>query len=164
MMKYIIPVALFLVYLTSHAPSAHAQYAVDQPQTLEGLERVLVVFADPANTIGPDRANEFYNLATLELRKAGLRIIQDPEEFDVSRDGILNLAFVGSENTLTTDLNFRMDVEQGVILQRTNKPYRLVTWYYEKEDRVSDYRAELQPMLVEGLNSFLNDWLSANGR
>ena len=58
----------------------------------------------------------------------------------------------------------RMDVEQDVVLPRDNQRLQLVTWYYEKSEYVRSFSSALGPMVEDGVDTFLDHWLTANGR
>jgi hypothetical protein len=101
---------------------------------------------------------------SLELRKAGLRVVQNSNELDLSKDGLLNISFVKVERALSTDLTLRIDVEQHATLVRTGSVLQMVTWFYEDDRRNIIVDQVMQPMLQQGVDRLLNAWLSANGR
>jgi hypothetical protein len=133
-----------------------AQYAADQPKSLAGVESVFVVFGS-----GVSGNSDLFNSVTLELRKTGLRIVSD------SSDVILNVSSTANANALSIDVRTRLDIEQVVLVPRTQERLQLVTWYYENEERISNVnwsQEALKRKVMTGVNQFLNDFLAANGR
>lgn len=166
-LKSSILTALFTAAL--FAP-AQAQYAADQARSLTGLQRVYIGFSDLSGNLSPETRQRLYERATLELRKAGVRILEAPWEgqelqANVGNDGLLNIGIAASGGGFSSDhLQIRMDVEQVVRMKRTEQELRLVTWYYEDNRRPLSWSDDVDAALLNGINRFLNDWLSSNGR
>jgi hypothetical protein len=138
------------------ANRAAAQYAMEQGRSLKDAQTVNVV-------LGPGLVDDadLYQRVTLELRKVGIAIAG--EGYDV----ILNLSLEATPNTITQDVRFRMDVEQQVVVARTGEELQLVTWYYEHQQRINNasWNREAFTAIVEaGVDRFLSDYLTANGR
>lgn len=153
----------FLMALVMAAP-VRAQFAATQDSTLRGLERVYINFQSGGGALTPAQLTQSTSFVSLELRKAGLRIVSNVSELDLSKDGLLNIAFVKVERALSTDLALSIDVEQHASLTRTGSVLQMVTWYYADDRRNVVVDQVLQPMLRQGLDKFLNAWLTANGR
>jgi len=137
--------------------SVSAQYAMDQARSLTGVETVTPIFANDLAA-----SADLVDAVTLELRKTGLRIVAD------SADIILNLSIAAAtQNTISYDVTTRLDVEQNVTIDRTGESLQLVTWYYEDNERINsvDWTVNrVRAELIDGVNRFLNDYLTANGR
>lgn len=154
----------FLAALAILLPSGlSAQYAASQAGTLKGLDKVVVVFAEPNNKVDPEIRADLYQAVTLELRKVGIRVASDASELDMTHDGILNVSLfvntgLGDNGTL------RMDVEQQATLVRTGETSQMVTWFFEAGRSNNSWRNWVKGLVTEGVNKFLSDWLDANGR
>lgn len=143
--------------------SGAAQYAASQDSTLAGLQRVFVQFTDMGGSLGSATADALRNSAILELRKAGLRVAKDRSELGRD-DAVLNISFITTPRAISTDLSFRIDLEQLAQLERTKQTTSMVTWYYEKSALNTIVKDVAHPMLTKGVNEFLNKWLDFNGR
>lgn len=161
MKRTLLLAASALALLSSHA---HGQYTSDQPRSLRGIRTVNVVFAEPSNKIEPRVRQQLFERATFELRKAGLRVVGvSGGGAPLSSDVVLNIGYF-VRTGLADGMMLRMDVEQPVTIQRTQEPLNIVTWYYEDQATVTNWRTDAGPMLERGVNKFLSDWLDANGR
>lgn len=149
-MKLLIPLTLLL-------PSvANAQFAADQAKSLRGAQTVQVV-----NNAGMDQPS--LNWLTLELRKTGLMIVPAGGTSDI----VLNVSIRATRGSFFTDTDFRLDVEQMVDVARTGERLQLVTWFYQQEQNMENgqwTQARWTQTLQAGVNQFLSDWLTANGR
>ena len=168
-MRKAILIGLALAIPTAAAP-AYGQFAAEQQSSLEGLRGIYVGFADMTGELDAATQQRLYSRATLELRKAGLRMLEATWEgqelqAEVGEHALLNIGIAAAGGGLANDhLRIRMDVEQKVIVRRTGKELRLVTWFYEDDRRPMRWAEDVDTALLEGINMFLNDWLAANGR
>ena len=154
--------SLFFAFVA--AGPAQAQLAPTQDSTLRGLERVYVNLQNGGGALTPAQQAQALDFITLELRKAGVRIAQAPSDLDLSKGALFNVAFMKVGSALSTDLTLRIDVEQAATLARTGSRLQMVTWFYEDDRRNIAIDQVLQHMLRQGLDRFLNTWLTANGR
>ncbi len=160
-MRAMLVAALSLVIV---AP-AQAQYGPSQDSTLKGLQKVHVNFADATQQLRAGLAQQLYESATLELRKAGMRIAADSTEIAPTTDGILNITLFEQGGGFSNDVvTLRIDVEQLAQLSRTKQTMRMVTWFYEGQAGGADRNQLASGVLMKGVNAFLNKWLAANGR
>ncbi len=153
-----------LVVAALTASPANSQYAATQDSTLRGLERVYVNFATSDKGLSASDLSWALEFVTLELRKAGLRLVRDQNELDPFKDAILNVSFIKVSRAMSTDVTLRLDIEQRATLTRTGQSLRMMTWFYEDDRRNVDAAATVRPIFVQGVNRFLNSWLAANGR
>jgi len=161
-MRPLLRSAMVLLLTAAAALPAQAQYGKDQQKALKGLQKVLVVFAEPTHKVEAALLSQMQDAISLELRKAGLRMAKDSADVDLTRDGFLNISLFIVTGIPDVE-NVRMDVEQLVVPARTQEPLQLVTWFYE--DRAAGgWRTNAQPLLIKAANRFLSDWLTANGR
>lgn len=157
-------VRLGLVLALLSPATLSAQYAAAQDSTLAGLQKVYIVFTDAGQGLGTAASEALKNSATLELRKAGIRVAREWSDLDAN-DAVLNISFITYQRTLVTDLCLRIDLEQMAQLQRTKHTTRMVTWYYEKLIQNSVPVKDAAPnMLTAGVNEFVSKWLDMNGR
>lgn len=155
-----VPVLALLI----SAGQVQAQYTSDQPRSLRGVRTVNVVFAEPTNKIESRIREQLFAQATLELRKAGLRVVGvSGGRAPISSDVVLNIGYF-VRTGLADGVTLRMDVEQRVTMPRTQEALNMVTWFYEAEGSAPSWRSDVSPMLQTGVDKFLSDWLDANGR
>lgn len=138
------------------------QYAADQAKSLEGIQVIVVNFAEPNQKMDPDLRQEMFDAVSLELRKTGIRIIRGdaPQE---TADALLNLT-VSIATGLTDFVNVRMDIEQKATVVRTGETLQLVTWFYEESQNQGSWRSTAHPMAIKAANQLISDWLDANNR
>ena len=129
---------------------------------LKGLEKVYVEIVSDALT--PETQQKFSSLISLELRKSGVRIAQDKNEVDPSKDGLIMVTFRQVDRPLSKDLSLDWSLVQKATLARTGEAFPLVTWRHIDDRRGIVPRDVAEPMLRAALDKFLNAWLSANGR
>ena len=156
-------VGLSVLFAIAAVGSADAQYAATQDSSLRGLQRVYVNFQN-AGAITAQQQAQAIEFVTLELRKAGVRIVPSAGELDLSKDGLFDIGFIRVNRALSTDLVLRIDIEQAATLSRTGASLQMVTWFYEDDRRNIQPDQVLQPMLRQAVDRFLNAWLSSNGR
>jgi len=154
---------LAAIVLLAAPEAAFAQYAATQAETLKELERVLVVFAEPNEVMDVQALRELYQNATLELRKVGIRVSTEMEDIDLATDAILNISVIAGGG-FSQAVTLRIDVEQHATLVRTSETKQMVTWYYEASRSGYPTADSAAALLTEGVNTFLSDWLDANGR
>jgi hypothetical protein len=142
------------------AARAHAQGLPGADTSLKGLERVYVEFA--ATSLKPETQEKFSSIVKLELRKAGLRIVGERNELDLSRDATVLISFAPLDRSPWPDLSLEWAIVQRVTLPRTGEAIPAVTWRKTDEMHVSGKGVET--MLRGTMDKFLNSWLSANGR
>jgi hypothetical protein len=146
------------------AVPAGAQFAATQDSTLRDLRRVYVNFEVSEGAVPGSMANRLSDGVKLELRKAGLRLANSPEELADSTDAILNLTLIKIPRSLSTDFALRMDLEQQATLQRTKQTLKMVTWYYEEDQRNVIPEQAAEPMTKKAVDRLLMAWLDNNGR
>jgi len=139
------------------------QYVATQDSSLRGLSRTVVRFRLADDVINPAIKLQLAEYLTLELRKAGLKLVDDAEEID-DKDGILDLQLGKMDRGRTCDLYLRVSLQQQADLKRTGQKLWMTTWYHEtgQHNVVADSVAD--DVLKDGVNRFLNRWLAMNGR
>ena len=159
-MRALLTAAVMTVTVTG---LASAQYVASQDSSLRGLTRVMVRFRVADGTLNPVIKSRLAEYLTLELRKAGLRLTDGPEELK-DDDGVLDVSLAKIDRDRTCDLNLRLSLEQRSSLKRTGQSLWMATWYYEtgRQNVLPDSAAD--GVLEDGVNRFLNRWLAMNGR
>jgi hypothetical protein len=140
----------------SFSQTSSAQLAKHQARSLKGVERVAVDWGP-----GLESDNELQTAVTLELRKTGLRL--DPDSSDI----VLNFSMTSQPSAFTVYVVFKMDARQEVVISRTGEVLFLVTWHYEHRERVGTMEwnsGATDQFVTAGINRFLDDYLTANGR
>lgn len=150
------------IALLSAAPLT-GQYVATQDSSLRGLARTVVRFRLADDVINPTLKVQLAEYLTLELRKAGLKLVDDSEEID-EKDGILDLQLGKMDRGRTCDRYLRVSLQQLADLKRTGQKLWMTTWYHEtgQHNVVADSVAD--DVLKDGVNRFLNRWLAMNGR
>jgi hypothetical protein len=145
------------------AASAVGQFVATQDSSLRGLERTMVRFRLADGVLKPETKTQLNEYLTLELRKAGLRLV-DPLEELKDEDGILDLSLGKMDRGRTCDLFLRVSLQQRAGLKRTGQSLWMTTWFHEtgQNNVVADSVAD--DVLQDGVNRFLNRWLAMNGR
>lgn len=150
--------------LVTSSSIGQAQYAATQDSTLKGVKRVYLNFADVNGALGAELATKIAEDAALELRKTGIRVVKNPAELDMREDAVLNVSAITDKDAWRSDLVLRIDLEQRAQLVRTQQTFQMVTWYYEKMLKTADLKVAARPMVAEGINKFITNWLDQNGR
>jgi len=143
---------------------AAAQSIPGQDSTLVGLKRVYVKFDIAPGSLDDRTLTAMQDAYTLELRKAGIRVLKSIEEVTASQDGVMLVQFAKIPRSLSTDAIFRIDVRQSARLERSGRTSFMVTWFYEDNGRnvvVPTFAAEASK---KGVDDFISRWLDANGR
>jgi len=133
-----------------------------QDASLRGLQKVHVLME--RGPLSAEHFESYKSIVSLELRKAGLRIVEDRKDFEDAKDGVVAVAFHQLDRAMSQDLSLELVVFQQVRSVRTGEALVLPTWRL-----VDDRRAVVPPnvseqMLRGGIDKFLNAWLSVNGR
>lgn len=156
-------IALSLSLFLSSAIPAASQYVATQDSSLRGLTRTQVRFRLADDLIDGALKAQLAEYLDLELRKAGLKVIDDGEELD-RKDGVLDLSLGKMDRGRTCDLYLRISLQQQADLRRTGQSLWMTTWFHEvgQPNVVADTAAD--DVVKEGINRFLNRWLAMNGR
>ncbi len=153
---------LSLALAAAVATPVRAQQITAQDSTLHAMRAVYVSIVNPDSGLG-NAAQQVQSYVTLELRKAGLRVLQ--EQADDSTAGAVLVSFHGRRNTFSTDVEFEILVVQFARLVRTGERFPVTTWRYEAEQSGATSEAAVaMKLLTPGVDRFLSSWLSANGR
>lgn len=141
-----------------------AQVSPVQDSTLRGLGRVHVTFLNSNQALAPAVYASSVEFVDLELRKAGLRLVQDVSELDMTRDADITVQVNKISRALSTDVAIWVSVNEQVTIVRTGQTLPVVTWLYQDDRRNVVPDQVMQPMLRQAVDTFLNAWLTANGR
>jgi hypothetical protein len=139
------------------------QYVATQDSSLRGLTKAQVRFRLADDVLNPVVKTQLSEYLNLELRKAGLKIVDDSEELD-DKDGVLDLSLGKMDRGRTRDLYLRVSLQQRADLKRTGQSLWMTTWFHEtgQHNVVADSVAD--DVVKDGVNRFLNRWLAMNGR
>lgn len=153
-----------LAFAFTMAGAVQAQTIPEADASLRGLKKVWIeVAADPLTGESHERVRSIVNL---ELRKAGIRVVIDPSEFDKSRDAevLVSLAALDPSSTKGV-VTLEWTVTQTVTVTRTGESMKAVTWRRTNDTRESRWtQKKVETILRETMDEFLSAWLSANGR
>ncbi|MES1192328.1 MAG: hypothetical protein ABUS47_14765 [Steroidobacter sp.] len=131
-------------------------------ESLKGLDRVYVQI--DASSLPQDLREKLASIVNLELRKSGLRVADNRDELDKNKDGVVVIKFTQITRVLSQDLSVEWDVLQMAMLQRTRETLPVLTWRHDEAKSNVLARDVAESMLRKSMDTFLNDWLAANGR
>ena len=80
-----------------------AQASPDQDKNLSGLGKAHLAVITNDGAMSAVQIEQVKAAATLELRKAGLRLVQTEGEIDIARDAVITLAIYKIGRALSTD-------------------------------------------------------------
>jgi hypothetical protein len=158
--------ALLLLLLTARAGAA--QFTPTQDLSLKGLTEVDLLVTVGVDALAPDSVQPLKELVSIQLRKAGIRLLSESADRRLKPMGRIRFALASATHgRWTDDLTVRIWVEQTSILARTREAMLMVTWYAEESELnvpTLDVGTSTRALLNRGIDRFLSAWLAANGR
>ena len=130
--------------------------------SLKGLDRIYVQIN--ADSFPQELRDKLGSIVNLELRKSGLHVVNNKDELDKKKDGIVVISFTQTTRALSQDVTVEWDVIQAAMLQRTGETLPMLTWRHDETKTNVLARDVAESILHKSMDAFLNDWLSANGR